>query len=145
MLASKRVKSLLIYVLKDEGYVEQLKTLGDMLPKDISVDIGKGIVLCNLAELQKKGRKLLLPVLQGFRIEMNLNKSSSFVQTMDCAQETAIRSFDFSFKHNLGLSRYLWHCRLSSYGNKKRIMTAATDGLLKSTDDDSLINVNLVI
>ncbi|GKA84736.1 retrotransposon protein, putative, ty1-copia subclass [Tanacetum coccineum] len=45
-------------------------------------------------------------------------------------------------KHNLDFT-YLWHCRLAHI-SKKRIEKLQHDGILKSTDEESLINAYLV-
>ncbi|GJT40030.1 retrotransposon protein, putative, ty1-copia subclass [Tanacetum coccineum] len=108
-------KSVADYVLKMKGYVEQLERLGYMLLQDISV----GLILNGLTkdfvgfvrnynmitweDNRRRGSKLALPVLRGFRIERKLKQGALYLYVGNGvrAQVEAIRSFDLVLPNGL--------------------------------------------
>ncbi|GKA41152.1 retrotransposon protein, putative, ty1-copia subclass [Tanacetum coccineum] len=125
LMLGKEGKSVADYVLKMKGYMEQLERLGYMLPQDISV----GLILNGLTKdfvgfvrnynmhnmgktigeiplhglLERKGSKLALPVLQGFRIERKLKQGALYLYVGNGvrAQVEAIGSFDLVLPNDL--------------------------------------------
>ncbi|GJR82490.1 retrotransposon protein, putative, ty1-copia subclass [Tanacetum coccineum] len=66
-------------------------------------DIRKGTVLCILLSCRRKGSKLALPVLQGFRIQRKLKQGALYLYVGNgvCAQVEAIGSFNLVLPNGL--------------------------------------------
>ncbi|GJW07823.1 retrotransposon protein, putative, ty1-copia subclass [Tanacetum coccineum] len=98
--------------------------------------IGKGTVLCILLSCRRKGSKLALPVLRGFRIERKLKQGALYLYVGNGVRAQVEQWSYKRVKRNLG--HYLSNGTASlAHINKKRIKQLQQDGLLKSTDDES--------